>query len=133
LNDLKLTPSASTSALPKIIPSDVIPTFAYGSKSRPSTPIAAVVGARYASEWEELLDVRYKHLADSREMPNGKYIVKMTKAARQQMQKVHTERMAKEADLPPPELFKLSKFKKVPPRLKLPTLQRAVSLPTLSP
>merc|ERR1712046_166760 len=49
-NDVKLIPQGPTGALPKVIPSDVIPSFAYGRKCRPSTPITYVVGNQYATE-----------------------------------------------------------------------------------
>ena len=37
----------------EVIPSDVIPSFAYGRKSRPSTPIASVIGSQYSLEYED--------------------------------------------------------------------------------
>ncbi|CAL1133693.1 unnamed protein product [Cladocopium goreaui] len=51
--DIKLVPPGPMGVLPKVIPSDVIPSFAYGSKSRPSTPITHVIGNQYATESEE--------------------------------------------------------------------------------
>lgn len=50
--DIKLVPPGPMGVLPKVIPSDVIPSFAYGNKSRPSTPITHVVpGAQRVQTW----------------------------------------------------------------------------------
>merc|ERR1711920_22537 len=58
--DFRVTHSGSQGALQKVIPSDVIPSFAYGKKSRPSTPIASVVGGHYAAEHEEAIELAYQ-------------------------------------------------------------------------
>merc|ERR1712232_1409939 len=58
--DVKLLPPGASGPPPKVIPSDVIPSFAYGRKSRPSTPIASVVGGHYAAEHEEAIELAYQ-------------------------------------------------------------------------
>lgn len=127
--DMKITHSGSQGALPKVIPSDVIPSFAYGRKSRPSTPIASVVGGHYAAEHEEAIDLSYKALAAQKEV-ESKCIVKMTKASKANInqargRKAEAQRCAEEG---PKEVFKLSKFKKVQSRLG-----QSNSMPILAP
>jgi len=115
-HDVKLIPPAPVGAQPKVIPSDVIPSFAYGSKSRPSTPIHAVVGYQYAAEYEEALTDGYaRYLAES---GSGKLKVRHTEASRSLIAHSKTKRASFEPE-PPRELFKLTKFKKVPSRLML--------------
>merc|ERR1719382_443459 len=108
--DFKLTPAGPSGVLPKVIPSDVVPSFAYGRKSRVSTPIAAVVGGQYAAEYE---DCRRSALPE--EMPCGKHRIKLTKAAADRMAGARSLRQPEE----PREIFKLTKFKKVQSRLRL--------------
>jgi len=57
----------------------------------------------------------------------------MTKAAMQQISNAREQRAAMEEDVGPPELFKMSKFKKVTSRLNLnlPPLGRSASTPCL--
>jgi hypothetical protein len=138
--DVKLIPPAPMGAQPKVIPSDVIPSFAYGRKSRPSTPIGAVVGYQYAAEYEEALASNYdtyQGIADQNGAPQK---VRLTKASRSL---IATSRNKRDgfAQSEPKELFKLSKFKKVPSRLQLVPLNgnigtsigsRAQSMPLLT-
>merc|ERR1712070_360092 len=80
-NDVKLIQSGPAGPLPKVIPSDVIPSFAYGRKSRPTTPIASVVGYQYAAEYEEALDLNYNKYEHMKAQTDGKQKVRLTKAA----------------------------------------------------
>merc|ERR1719181_475513 len=75
-NDIRMVNPGPAGALPKVIPSDVIPSFSYGSKSRPSTPIAHVVGNQYATESEEALDLQYRMLEQSQSL-NEKTKIKL--------------------------------------------------------
>merc|ERR1719163_489685 len=59
----------------KLIPSDVIPSFAYGRKSRPSTPINAVVGYQYSAEYEEALANGYEQYQAVSDAANAKHRV----------------------------------------------------------
>lgn len=130
-NDIKLIPQGPAGCLPKVIPSDVIPSFAYGRKSRPSTPIASVVGGHYASEYEEALDSQYRKYADEADMPNGKRRIKLTKATTDRIMQARSRRSLGEA-MEIKEPFKLTKFKKVPSRLQLPALRKTCSMPNLA-
>lgn len=127
-------PAAPLGAQPKVIPSDVIPSFAYGRKSRPSTPINAVVGYQYSAEYEEALAngyQRYQAEADA----NSKTKVRLTKASKALITNSRIKRDSFSPQESPP-LFKLTKFKKVPSRLQLVPLDRAYSgaqsMPVLS-
>lgn len=128
-NCVTLGASASAGALPKVIPSDVIPTFSYGRKSRPSTPIKAVVSCDYATEQQEVLALQYRQLADRRGKDAPRTAVKLTEMVKKQMHLARSARKLLEADLPPAEPFKLSKFKKVGSRLNVPSLRRSASVP----
>jgi len=114
-HDVKLIPPAAAGALPKVIPSDVIPSFAYGRKSRPSTPINAVVGYQYAAEYEEALEYNYRGYQASAEQSGGKHRIKLTKASKALITNARDKRASFEPQ-PPKEPFKLTKFKKVSSR-----------------
>merc|ERR1711865_1215429 len=103
--DVRLVPAAPVGAQPKVIPSDVIPSFAYGRKSRPSTPINAVVGYQYAAQYEEFSAAA-----------NGKQKVRLTKASRAL---ISTSKLKVRPTEDVKEPFKLSKFKNVGSRLGL--------------
>merc|ERR1711920_815283 len=111
--DAKLMEKGSVGPPPKVIPSDVIPSFAYGRKSRPSTPISPVIGNQYATEHEQHLDGTYEKYASMREGPGYKIKVRVTKATGLRISKAREMNAAPEV---PKELFKLSKFKKVTSR-----------------
>jgi len=131
-SDVRLNPKGPMGPMPKVIPSDVIPSFAYGKKSRPSTPIAAVVGCHYGAEYEDSLADNYMRYAVERDMATSKHRVRLTKAASVRISDSRTRLLE-----PPPEskeLFKLTKFKKVPSRLQLApvgTMNKSSSLPNL--
>lgn len=129
-HDVKLIPPAPVGAQPKVIPSDVIPSFAYGRKSRPSTPINAVVGYQYSAEYEEALSNGYYRYQIDSDVANSKTKVRLTKASRSLIATSRNKRDSFEIQ-PPPELFKLSKFKKVPSRLMLAPLGGSASSPAL--
>merc|ERR1711959_647417 len=66
-------------APPKVIPSDVVPAFTYGKKTRPSTPIAAVVSYQFSAEYEQALEENYEqYSAEKRAV--GMRQIKTTKA-----------------------------------------------------
>jgi len=131
-NDVKLVAKGPAGSTPKVIPSDVIPSFAYGKKSRPSTPIASVMGNHYGLEQEELLNFQYKKLADS---PSGKRVVKMTAASARQIEHARSARQLVDNPPPPKEHFKMAKFKNVPGKMTAEQLRRSpmrsASLPNL--
>lgn len=128
-HDVKLIPKASISNQPKVIPSDVIPSFAYGRKSRPSTPISAVVGYQYAAEYEEALANSYNGYAMSADPAKRK--VRLTNSSKALM--AHSRHRRAAADrTEQPELFKLTKFKKVTSRFHLAPLSNSASAPVLA-
>jgi len=136
--DVKLLPPQPLGAQPKVIPSDVIPSFAYGRKSRPSTPISAVVGYQYAAEYEEALANDYDRYEYGASMANSKSKIRLTKASKGQI--AHAKALRASHDHHEyQEPFKLSKFKKVPSRLQLlsldaqpmRSLQNSQSMPSL--
>ncbi|CAJ1330886.1 unnamed protein product [Effrenium voratum] len=118
-NDIKLVPPGPVGVLPKVIPSDVIPSFAYGSKSRPSTPITHVIGNQYATESEEALAMHYRGL-EEHQQKQEKRLIKLTKASKQQIHDARIRMKEWRDPKEPKEPFKLTKFKKVGSKLKLP-------------
>lgn len=132
-NDVKLIPPGPLGAQPKVIPSDVIPSFAYGRKSRPSTPINAVVGMQYSAEYEEAASRTYDKYQAMADQAVAKYRVRLTKASKTQIGNARSHRNLSLSE-EPKELFKLTKFKKVPSRLHLAPLGQTTqtqSLPNL--
>merc|ERR1712176_505422 len=110
-NDVRLIEKGPAGPLPDVIPSDVIPSFAYGRKSRPSTPIHAVIGGQYAAEQEDALAMLYQKHSDEQDMPNGKRTVRLTLAARKNIMNARANRAMRDY---PPETKKewtMSKFK----------------------
>lgn len=130
-NDVRLIPKGPAGCLPKVIPSDVIPSFAYGRKSRPSTPIASVVGNTYGVEQEEALEFTYKRLAEDNSRPNGKRVIRLTVASKKQITNARSARAL--VDNPPPqkEDWKMSKFKNVKGGMSMEEMGRSASAPTL--
>mmetsp|Transcript_91212 Transcript_91212/g.162450 ORF Transcript_91212/g.162450 Transcript_91212/m.162450 type:complete len:229 (+) Transcript_91212:72-758(+) len=117
--DFKYTPGSPRGPhSARTVPSDADASFAYGQKGRPSTPIANVVGGSYAVQSEEFLEAQYRRYADESDMPNGKHRIKLTKAQKKAIAEARRKHNVPEPPRPP-EPFKLSKFKKVSPRLQL--------------
>merc|ERR1712139_717140 len=129
--DVRLIPPAPLGAQPKVIPSDVIPSFAYGRKSRPSTPINAVIGYQYAAEYEEALADGYGKYQIISDQSHAKHRVRLTKASKSLIATSKTKRDSFEPQ-EPKVLFKLTKFKKVPSRLQLEPISKSQSMPLLS-
>lgn len=139
-NDVKLIQAGPSGPLPKVIPSDVIPSFAYGRKSRPSTPIASVVGYQYCAEYEEALDQNYQKYDAMHAQAGGKHRVRLTKAASSRIGDARKIKSAASlaASAEPKQEWKMKKFGKVGARLpaeylaKSP-LKKSNSMPMLSP
>merc|ERR1711985_161805 len=94
---------------PKVIPSDVVPSFTYGKKTRPSTPIASVVSYQFASEYEEDIGTKYEMDRQQKE-----YNAQIRKIPSTLAAKGHGKAAQKgQVDNTPKELFKISKFKRV--------------------
>jgi hypothetical protein len=126
--DIKLIPPGPAGCLPKVIPSDVIKSFSYGKKSRPSTPISHVVGNQYAMEYEEVLQQHYRALEES-QGPSGKTRIKLTKGSKLQIANAKTMRQNLLDPPEAPEPWKMSKFSKVSSRLAL--AGKSASMPNL--
>jgi len=116
-NRKALSARSPTGPPPKVIPSDVIPSFTYGRKSRPSTPISSVLAARYAAEHEEILGASYERYAAERMDPNSKHKIRVTKTCSLRMNSARDGKSSKPDAAP--ELFKLNKFKNVPAKIVL--------------
>lgn len=131
--DVRVMPPAASGPPPKVIPSDVIPSFAYGRKSRPSTPIASVIGSQYSLEYEEILSMAYDGYEQQKAAMDGKTKVRLTKAAKMNIAGARRTR----ADLiraetePPKEKFTMKKFQNVPSRIHLPPIGKCASAPNL--
>mmetsp|Transcript_15120 Transcript_15120/g.31659 ORF Transcript_15120/g.31659 Transcript_15120/m.31659 type:complete len:232 (-) Transcript_15120:66-761(-) len=129
--DFKLTPPGPTGCLPKVIPSDVIPSFAYGRKSRPSTPIGSVVGGGYAAEFEEAANAQYEMRALA-SGPPGKTKIKLTKASGARISNARERRRIVEENVAPTPPWTMKKFQNVPGKMSLPPLTKSASAPTLT-
>lgn len=127
---------------PKVIPSDVIPAFAYGRKSRPSTPISSVVGAHYAAQSEDDLANYYQRWENDRLNAESRHKIRLTKKTSTRIADVRTKKSAESQSAEERPLFKMTKFKKVPSRLMLapldtfsllklpPLMEKSSSLPS---
>jgi hypothetical protein len=131
-NDLPLSArGAYTGPAPKVIPSDVVPGFTYGKKTRPSTPISSVVSYQFSSEFEEDITMQYEYLRVKKDQDGQIRKITGTKATRghaSTLRKVGAETLA------PKELFKISKFKRVDCKVEFPggkthEMKRLVSQP----
>eukprot|EP00930_Biecheleria_cincta_P022880 TRINITY_DN16619_c0_g1_i1.p1 TRINITY_DN16619_c0_g1~~TRINITY_DN16619_c0_g1_i1.p1 ORF type:complete len:318 (-),score=61.97 TRINITY_DN16619_c0_g1_i1:158-1036(-) len=100
-----------------IIPSDVIPGFSYGRKVRPSTPIHEVISARFAERSERQLTEFYSEMRDLRAASQTQVRkIPLTAATRMHANAVR-KAQALNDEIESKEMFKLSKFKKVPPKV----------------
>merc|ERR1712187_93049 len=118
-NDIKLVLQGPTGSLPKVIPSDAIHSFAYGRKSRPSTPIHQVVGNGYATQAEEAAETMYKQWEADREQTK-KHKVKLTKASSAQIIDAKERRRIAESPEEPKKEWTMSKFSKVKGKMSVP-------------
>jgi hypothetical protein len=122
-NSVPVTTTASAPP-PKVYPSEVVPSFTYGKKTRPSTPIAQVISNQFAAEYEaslaEIYDFYEKEKKDAGKMSK----IRTTRAAEGHARKLQEiERSASAGDLKK-EPFKLSKFKNVKGKLVFPGSSR---------
>mmetsp|Transcript_101175 Transcript_101175/g.200974 ORF Transcript_101175/g.200974 Transcript_101175/m.200974 type:complete len:253 (-) Transcript_101175:104-862(-) len=131
-NDFQLaTPGLTTGPPPKVIPSDVIPAFAYGRKSRPSTPIHHVIQGQYAAEFEEAQDMSYAKASEERGAPGRPTKVRLTKTASAQIRLVRDQKAAQQMleNKPPP--WTMKKFRNVKGKMSPAEMGRASSEPNL--
>mmetsp|Transcript_3163 Transcript_3163/g.8597 ORF Transcript_3163/g.8597 Transcript_3163/m.8597 type:complete len:224 (+) Transcript_3163:107-778(+) len=130
MNDIKVAPTGPSGVLPKIIPSDVIPSFAYGVKARPSTPIHQVLNGDYEAAENNRLEALYRQREDALEARQKKHKVQMTKSAKAQIENARALKTAEGAP-DPPAPFKMNKYKNVSSKLNLAPLGKSASTPAL--
>jgi len=131
LNDIKVAPTGPSGAPPKIIPSDVIPSFAYGVKARPSTPIHHVVCGDFEAAEGARLDSLYRQRDDALDARQRKHKVQLTRSAKANIENARALRMSESAPESAPAPFKMSKYKNVPSKLNLAPLGKSASKPAL--
>jgi hypothetical protein len=100
--------SVSHAAPPKVYPSEVVPSFTYGKKTRPSTPIAQVISNQFAAEYEASLAEIYDYYDKEKKEAGKMGKIRTTKAA-----EGHAKKLTEPAETTHKEPFKLSKFKHV--------------------
>jgi len=130
-NDIKVAPTGPSGILPKIIPSDVIPHFAYGVKARPSTPIHQVLNGDFEAVENARLDALYRQRDDASDARQKKHKVQMTKSAKAQIENARALKMAESAPESAPVPFKMNKYKNVSSKLNLAPLGKSASTPAL--
>jgi hypothetical protein len=113
---MPVTPRGSSLAPPKdLIPSDVIPGFAYGRKVRPSTPIQAVISYRWADQSEQELQQFYTEFREYKEAEQTQVRrIPLTNSSRGHASNAKRQLQQKETK----ELFKIERFKRVPTKIK---------------
>merc|ERR1719253_2387734 len=97
-------------APPKIYPSEVVPSFTYGKKTRPSTPISQVISNQFGAEYESALEDMYDHYENEKQAAMCGPTIRTTKACEGH---ASSARKAKEEAVDKHAGFKLSKFKHV--------------------
>merc|ERR1712072_893582 len=93
---------------PKVYPSEVVPSFTYGKKTRPSTPIAQVISNQFAAEYEASLAEIYDYYDKEKKEASKMGKIRTTKAA-----EGHAKKLMEPLETTHKEPFKLSKFKHV--------------------
>jgi hypothetical protein len=121
-------------APPKIYPSEVVPSFTYGKKTRPSTPISQVISNQFGAEYESALTEMYTQYNYEKEMATYAPKIRTTKAV-----EGHAKRRSSSLTNEHKSDWKLSKFKNVKGRMTMDemgrgsrTLQRAGSAAALT-
>lgn len=99
----------------KALPSDTTPGWTYGRKIRPSTPIQDVMAYKYAAQGEADLQEFYSQLLESQVDQRHVRKIPLTKASRAHGSAAKQAMMPEESK----ELFKLSKFKSVGPKVQV--------------
>lgn len=118
--DIPVQAGGTSGPPPKVYPSEVVPSFTYGKKTRPSTPIAQVISNQFAAEYEasleEIYDFYEKEKKSVGKLPSK---IRTTRAAEGHARKL--QEMELSASMPAQkEEWKLSKFKNVKSKLVMP-------------
>jgi len=114
----QLAPQYSASSPGQVkdtIPSDVIQGFTYGRKVRPSTPIQEVISYRFADKSEQELNRFYSDFRDVQEASRTQVRKIPLTAASRGHASAHKKAVTSLDQ--GKELFKIGKFKRVPPRV----------------
>eukprot|EP00747_Dinoflagellata_sp_TGD_P163421 gnl/TRDRNA2_/TRDRNA2_182075_c0_seq1.p1 gnl/TRDRNA2_/TRDRNA2_182075_c0~~gnl/TRDRNA2_/TRDRNA2_182075_c0_seq1.p1 ORF type:complete len:336 (+),score=56.33 gnl/TRDRNA2_/TRDRNA2_182075_c0_seq1:100-1107(+) len=114
-----LTPSGLRSAREKReafpLPSDIVPSFCYGKKVRPSTPIRQIISNQFGEQSERELYDFYTEWRESQNAVNAQVRkISRTRACRGHAAAAKKMMLAKDEAKEP---FKIGKFKKVPPKI----------------
>jgi len=100
----------------RAIPSDVMASFTYGKKVRPSTPIDEVISHRFAEEAEDELMRCYADYREENEKSSARVRkIKGTTASRGNASQ--TRKAYHEPEQAPEENFKINKFKDIPTKI----------------
>jgi hypothetical protein len=101
----------------KVLPSDVVPGFTYGKKTRPSTPIGKVVSYEFAADCEKETGEKYEYLRAEKEKAAEIRKIKLTTAAHGHASIAKKTLNTVEDNK---DLFKLKKFKRILPKVEFP-------------
>eukprot|EP00933_Yihiella_yeosuensis_P052066 TRINITY_DN50053_c0_g1_i1.p1 TRINITY_DN50053_c0_g1~~TRINITY_DN50053_c0_g1_i1.p1 ORF type:complete len:282 (+),score=38.99 TRINITY_DN50053_c0_g1_i1:82-927(+) len=110
------SPCHSQPPMRPVIPSDVIPGFTYGRKVRPSTPINEVISARFADRSERALTSFYSEMRDVRAAQKT-HVRKIPLTTGTRLRNQSVKKVAEAHEQEQKEPFKLSKFKRVQPKV----------------
>lgn len=97
------------------IPSDMIASFTYGKKVRPSTPIDEVISHRFAEQAEEDLRKFYTDFHDETEKGPRARKIPLTTASRGHA--MYNKKAHQEEEMSSQEQFKIRKFKGIPTKI----------------
>jgi len=131
MNDIKVPPTGPSGVLPKIIPSDVIPSFAYGVKARPSTPMQQVISGDFEAAENARLDSVYRQRDEALDARQKKHKVQLTKSAKAQIENARALKMSEASQESAPVPYKMNKYKNVSSKLNLAPLGKSASTPGL--
>eukprot|EP00929_Paragymnodinium_shiwhaense_P048862 TRINITY_DN24666_c0_g1_i1.p1 TRINITY_DN24666_c0_g1~~TRINITY_DN24666_c0_g1_i1.p1 ORF type:complete len:575 (+),score=71.15 TRINITY_DN24666_c0_g1_i1:145-1869(+) len=98
---------------PKLIPSDVFPTWTYGREERPSTPISTVLSHDYGRAAEACREDRYRKYDEERARQQQPLKVQLRKTDQWRINQGRRRRAEAEMDREPPKGWKMSKFSNV--------------------
>jgi hypothetical protein len=127
--DVPIQPSSHAAPPPKVYPSEVVPSFTYGKKTRPSTPIAQVISNQFAAEYEASLAEIYDFYETEKQNAGKMSKIRTTRAAEGHARKLQEMELGASLEGSKKEPFKLSKFKNVKCKLVLPGGSTASRVP----
>lgn len=117
IKGVPLTARDNSGPAPKVIPSDVEPTFTYGRGTRASTPISSVISYQFATEYEKGLGEQYDQIRADKLKGAEVRKIRLTTAAHGHASAAKKAGSTVEENK---DLFKLKKFKRVSPKVEFP-------------